>query len=167
LINPLFKVWATKKYRYKIAWGGRGSSKSWSIAEMLIQLSRIAKIRILCTRELQMSISDSVIQLLADTIERLNCANEFDVQRNTIKNIRTGSTFLFYGLKANITKIKSLEGVDIVWCEEAENISENSWNVLIPTIRKEGSQIWVSFNPANILDYTYQHFVVEPPKSCL
>lgn len=152
-----------RPHRYKIAHGGRGSGKSWSIARILIEISRRGKFRILCARELQNSISDSVIQLLSDTISRCGYDNEFDIQKTTIINLVTGSEFLFYGIKTNVTKIKSLEGIDICWVEEAESVSEDSWNVLIPTIRKEGSEIWASFNAKNILDNTYQRFIVDPP----
>lgn len=150
-------------HRYKVAYGGRGSGKSWSIARLLIEISRRGKYRFLCARELQNSISDSVLQLLDDTIQRCGYQNEFDVQNTTIINLATGSEFLFYGIKNNVTKVKSLEGVDICWVEEAEAVSKDSWDVLVPTIRKEGSEIWVSFNPKNMLDDTYQRFIVHPP----
>lgn len=150
-------------HRYKVAYGGRGSGKSWTIARLLIEIARRSPSRFLCARELQNSISDSVIQLLADTIERYDYQAEFDVQKNKIYNLKTGAIFLFYGIKNNPTKIKSLEGIDICWVEEAENVSKESWEILIPTIRKEYSEIWVSFNPKNILDDTYQRFVVSPP----
>ncbi|VEB26168.1 Uncharacterized conserved protein [Actinobacillus lignieresii] len=150
-------------HRYKVAYGGRGSGKSWTIARLLIEISRRSSSRFLCARELQNSISDSVIQLLADTIERYGYQSEFDVQQSKIYNLKTGAFFMFYGIKNNPTKIKSLEGVDICWVEEAENVSKDSWDILIPTIRKEHSEIWVSFNPKNILDDTYQRFVISPP----
>ena len=150
--------------RYKVFYGGRGSGKSWSIGEALIELAARYQIRILCTREIQNSISDSVITLLSDTIERLGYDDIFEVLKTEI-NCVNGSRFMFYGLKSNPTKIKSMEGIDIVWCEEAESISKESWDILIPTIRKDGSQIWITFNPRNILDETYQRFVVNPPKS--
>ena len=161
-VIPVFRKFK-KSHRYKVAYGGRGSGKSWTIARLLIEISRLMPVRILCAREFQNSISDSVIQLLADTIERHKYTNEFDVQRNRIYNLKTGALFMFYGIKNNPTKIKSLEGVDICWVEEAENVSKDSWDILIPTIRKEGSEIWVSFNPKNILDDTYQRFIVNPP----
>lgn len=156
-----------KKSRYKIAHGGRGSGKSWSIAILLIEISRRGKFRILCAREFQNSITDSVIQLLADTIERGKYSSEFEIQRNRIYSLVTGSEFIFLGIKNNPTKIKSLEGVDICWIEEAESVSNESWNILIPTIRKQNSEIWVSFNAKNILDPTYQRFVINPPKDSI
>lgn len=160
-LPPIFAPFI-EPHRYKIAYGGRGSGKSWSIARLLIEIARRMPARILCGRELQTSIKDSVLQLLSDTIDRNRYQKEFDVQKQTIVHKRTGATFLFYGIKNNITKIKSLEGVDICWIEEAENVSQESWDVLIPTIRKERSEIWVSFNPKNALDDTYVRFIKNP-----
>lgn len=112
---------------------------------------------------MQNSISDSVIRLLDDTINREGYQAEFEVQRASIRHLITGSEFMFYGIKNNPTKIKSLEGIDICWMEEAEAVSKESWDILIPTIRKPGSEIWVSYNPKNILDDTHQRFVIAPP----
>ena len=71
--------------------------------------------------------------------------------------------FLFLGLSNNISKVKSYEGLDVCWVEEAESVSYTSWETLIPTVRKKGSEIWVSFNPNDEMDDTYQRFVVNPP----
>lgn len=156
-----------KASRYKIAYGGRGSGKSWTIARLLVEISRRTKVRIFCARELQNSISDSVITLLSDTIYRNGYQAEFDIQRQAVYHFGTGSEFIFYGIKNNPTKIKSLEGVDICWVEEAEAVTKESWDILIPTIRKSGSEIWVSFNPKNILDDTYQRFIESPPNDSI
>ncbi|WP_338564098.1 PBSX family phage terminase large subunit [Erwinia sp. E_sp_B04_7] len=126
-------------------------------------MARRGNYRFLCARELQNSISDSVIRLLDDTINREGYQAEFEVQRANIRHLITGSEFMFYGIKNNPTKIKSLEGIDICWMEEAEAVSKESWDILIPTIRKPGSEIWVSYNPKNILDDTHQRFVIAPP----
>lgn len=159
---PKLEGFATGHHRYRVAYGGRGSGKSWTIAALLILEAARSKTRILCAREIQRSISDSVIQLLSDTIERLGLESFFDVQKTQILG-RNGSRFIFEGLRANITKIKSMEGIDRVWVEEAESVTATSWETLIPTIRKEGSEIWVSFNPLDELDNTYQRFVLNPP----
>lgn len=151
--RPLF----TPK-RYKIYFGGRGGAKSWAFAQALIIQGAMRPIRILCTRELQQSIQESVHKLISDTINRLGLHTFYEIQQSTIKG-RNGTQFIFSGLRNNTTQIKSMEAVDIVWCEEAEVISEKSWDILIPTIRKSGSEIWVSFNPADELDATYQRFV--------
>lgn len=165
-LNPIFRPFIGPS-RYKAAYGGRGSSKSWSIARLLIEIARRGKYRFLCARELQNSISDSVIRLLDDTIIREGYQAEFEVQRASVRHLATGSEFMFYGIKNNPTKIKSLEGVDICWVEEAEAVTKESWDILIPTIRKPGSEIWVSFNPKNILDDTYQRFIARPPVDCI
>ena len=153
-----------ESHRYKVAYGGRGSSKSWSIAQLLVVLAYKQQTRILCAREIQRSIQDSVLQLLADTIHRLGLDDFFEVQKTQIL-AQNGSRFLFEGLRSNITKIKSMEGLDIVWCEEAESITYTSWETLIPTVRKEGSEIWVSFNPNDEMDDTYQRFIINTPDS--
>ena len=148
--------------RYKVVYGGRGSGKSWSIAQLLVLRAFQEPTRILCAREIQRSISDSVLQLLNDTIERMGLRDYFDVQKTQIVGTN-GSRFIFEGMRSNITKIKSMEGLDIVWCEESESITYTSWETLIPTLRKKGSEIWVSFNPNDEMDDTYQRFVVNPP----
>tara|TARA_R100000951_G_scaffold5890_1_gene6266 strand:+ start:440 stop:1702 length:1263 start_codon:yes stop_codon:yes gene_type:complete len=148
--------------RYKVVYGGRGSGKSWSIAQLLVLRAFQEPTRILCAREIQRSISDSVLQLLNDTIERMGLRQYFDVQKTQIIGTN-GSRFIFEGLRSNITKIKSMEGLDIVWTEESESITYSSWETLIPTLRKKGSEIWVSFNPNDEMDDTYQRFVVNPP----
>lgn len=148
--------------RYKVSFGGRGSGKSWSVATLLVLKAYAEPTRVLCCREIQKSITDSVLQLLADQIERLGLTDHFEVQKTQIIG-RNGSRFIFEGLRSNVTKIKSLEGIDICWVEEAESLTKSSWDVLIPTIRAPGSEIWVTFNPYDELDDTYQRFVVAPP----
>lgn len=152
--------------RYKVLWGGRGSGKSYSFADGLIAKTHQAKKRILCTRENQNSIKDSVHRLLSDQIYACGLSPFFRIQQDSILG-HNGSEFIFKGLRHNISEIKSLEGIDICWCEEAEKISQDSWNILIPTIRKPNSEIWVSFNPEEEASATYQRFVVNPPPSCL
>lgn len=148
-------------HRYKVLYGGRGAAKSWSVARALLIKASSETKRILCTRELQTSIRDSVHQLLRDQIDAMGLPG-FIVTEREIRHTN-GSVFLFEGLRYNVTKIKSLEGIDIVWVEEGERISAASWEVLIPTIRKAGSEIWVTFNPDRKEDSTYQRFVLRPP----
>lgn len=149
--------------RYKIAYGGRGSGKSHSFATALLLLSTSKRIRVLCTREVQKSIKDSVHRLLSDQIERLGLQKQFRILETEIRGAN-GSEFLFAGLSNQTAdSIKSFEGVDVCWCEEAQSITKKSWNTLIPTIRKEGSEIWISFNPDLDTDETYQRFVINPP----
>ena len=116
-INPIFEPFI-EAHRYKVAKGGRGSGKSWAIARLLVEAARRQPVRILCARELQNSISDSVIRLLEDTIEREGYSAEFEIQRSMIRHLGTNAEFMFYGIKNNPTKIKSLEGIDICWVDE-------------------------------------------------
>jgi phage terminase large subunit len=149
--------------RYKIAWGGRGSAKSWSIARALLILAAQKPLRILCAREFQNSITDSVHKLLSDQIAALGLSEHYEIQKTTIICRSTGSEFIFSGLRHNVDSLKSKEGIDIVWVEEAQMVSGFSWDKLIPTIRKEGSEIWISFNPELETDETYKRFVLNPP----
>lgn len=153
--------------RYKVAYGGRGSAKSESFARSLLTLGMQNKELILCTRELQISIQDSVHRLLASTIMNNGLADQYEVLQSTIRHRHNGSEFLFKGLKHNITEIKGLQGVTKVWAEEAENISDRSWEVLIPTIRAPGSEIWISFNCKNRNDPTYERFVANAPPDAI
>lgn len=155
-------------HRYKVLHGGRGGAKSWAIARALIAIAHTrSKSRILCAREFQTSIEDSVHQLLDDQIKAMGLAPWFIVQKQSIVHRLTGSEFLFEGLRYNIQEVKSKESVDICWVEEAERVSEASWKTLIPTIRKDGSEIWISFNPENEDSSTYVRFVKNPPPSAI
>lgn len=146
--------------RYKVFYGGRGGAKSESICRALLLFGAQEKKRILCARELQGSIQDSVHKLLSDVISSNDNLRAFyEVQKATILG-KNGTEFIFKGLKHNITEVKSMAGVDICFVEEAEKVSDQSWEVLIPTIRKDDSEIWISFNPKNLTDPTYQRFVV-------
>jgi phage terminase large subunit len=160
-LQPLFK-----KARYKICFGGRGGAKSWGIARALLIMAARKPLRILCAREFQASIKDSVHKLLCDQIEALGLLPFYEITQTSIRGLN-GSEFAFIGLKNNPTNIKSFEGVDICWVEEGQTVSRLSWNILIPTIRKAGSEIWVSFNPDLETDETYQRFVVKPPRDAV
>lgn len=151
-----------KPARYKTYYGGRGSAKSWSMAIALVVRMLQSPVRVLCTREFQNSIADSVHRLLSDTIERLGLLSAFVITRDSIKS-KVGAQVLFKGLHHNIQEIKSTEGIDICWVEEAELVSDYSWDVLIPTIRNEGSEIWTSFNTRDETDPTYKRMVLNPP----
>lgn len=151
-----------KPARYKVAYGGRGGAKSWGISRALLILAANKQMRILCAREFQTSIRDSVHKLLSDQIAALGLEGFYEITQASIRG-KNGSEFSFVGLKNNVSNVKSYEGVDICWVEEAQTVSKTSWNVLIPTIRKENSEIWVSFNPELQEDETYQRFVIDPP----
>jgi phage terminase large subunit len=156
-----------KPARYKVARGGRGSGKSWGFARALLLIGASKQVRILCTREVQKSIQQSVHQLLADQIDALGLNEFYEVLKTEIRGLN-GTQIYFSGL-SDITadSLKSFEGVDICWCEEAQSITEKSWKTLIPTIRKEGSEIWATYNPELESDPTHQRFVVNPPPDCV
>lgn len=167
IVPKLHKV-LFRPSRYKVAHGGRGSGKSWSFARALIALAYSRKVRILCAREVQKSIRDSVHRLLGDQIELLGLTGSFEVLRDEIRCTTTGSQFLFTGLSnTTVEAIKSFEGVDYCWVEEAQTVSERSWEILIPTIRKSGSEIWVTFNPYEETDPTFLRFVTNQPPDCI
>ena len=152
--------------RYKIAYGGRGSAKSWSMARALLLLGAQKPLRILCVREFQNSLGESVHRLLAEQIEELQFSPIYTVRKASITGAN-GTEFVFAGLRHNISKIKSFEGADIVWVEEGQTVSKKSFDVLIPTIRKSGSEIWVTFNPDLEEDDVHQRFVVCPPAGAM
>jgi phage terminase large subunit len=152
-----------KPSRYKVAYGGRGGAKSWGFARALLLRASAKPLRVLCTREVQKSIKDSVHQLLNDQVQSLGLGAFYDVLATEIRG-RNGSKFIFSGLSDQTAEsIKSFEGIDIVWVEEAQAVTKRSWNILIPTIRKPESEIWVSLNPELDTDETYTRFVVNPP----
>lgn len=152
--------------RYKVLYGGRGGAKSWGIARALLIIGARKPTRILCAREFQTSIKDSVHKLLSDQIVTMGLTEFYEITQNSIRG-KNGTEFSFVGLKNNVANIKSYEGCDIAWIEEAQTTSKLSWNVLIPTIRKEGSEIWISFNPELETDETYQRFIVNQPENCI
>lgn len=152
--------------RYKVYYGGRGSAKSHCFARALLVLGMQKPLRILCAREYQRSIADSVHKLLKDLINDYDLGFHYEVLQTTIRG-RNGTEFIFAGLHHNIASVKSVERIDICWVEEAQTVSKASWDVLIPTIRADDSEIWVSFNPDLEDDDTYQRFVIHTPTHCL
>ena len=153
--------------RYKVAHGGRGSAKSWGFARALLILSLKNPLRILCTREVQKSIKDSVHRLLSDQIEQMGLGSMFDILETEIRG-KNGSLFVFAGLSTQtVESIKSFEGVDICWVEEGQAVKKRSWDVLTPTIRKPGSEIWVTFNPELDSDEVWVRFVKHQPPNAV
>src|SRR6266567_2108030 len=164
--------------RLKIIYGGRGAGKTDGVAEALIIFSMKLKLRILCGREIQNSIDESVKETIEAYISNLGLEDEFIIQRKSIICKRTGSKFLFSGLKFKINSIKSLAKIDIVWVEEANNVSKTTWDKLMPTIRgkhesspdglggpfKIGPECWITFNPELEDDETYNRFVLNKEK---
>lgn len=148
--------------RYKILYGGRGGGKSYAVADQLLIEAVSAPHRVLCAREYQASIKDSVHRLLADRIDVLGLGDFYEIQRDAIYG-RNGSAFIFRGVRHNVQSIKSMTGITRVWVEEAQTVSEESWRILIPTIRDQGSEIWLTLNPGRKPDATSQRFIESPP----
>lgn len=147
-----------KQADYIVYWGGRGGAKTWAVAEALVRKAAAGQLLIGCAREFQNSIKDSSHRVIKNTIERLGLSAWFSITADSIKS-RLGSEFIFKGL-SNPDSLRSLEGCDILWVEEAQSVSEASWRGVIPTIRKSGAMIWVTFNLMDETDATYQRFVV-------
>jgi phage terminase large subunit len=156
----------SEQSRYKSAKGGRGSAKSWSFAAALLVKGTEKPQRFLCCREFQKSIKDSVHQLLADLIRLWGIEDFYEVQSAGIFG-KNGTVFGFEGLRHNITNIKSWEGADVAWVEEAQTMSKSSWDILPPTIRKKDSELWFSWNPDLVEDETWIRLVDTPPEDLI
>lgn len=154
--------------RWKGLWGGRGSGKSWQVARRLIvKAATLDDYRVLCVREYQTSISDSVISVLKRQIRELNAGAYFHTTDYTIRSHR-GGDFIFDGLHHNADQIKSKEGIRACWNEEAHSTSDESWKYLIPTVfREPDSEMLVTFNQHDEDDPTYQRLVIKPPPSSI
>lgn len=150
LFNPIYRIFAY--------WGGRASGKSYNVGLSLLLQGRQEKLRILCTRQIQNTIKDSVHKLLKDLIDKFEFT-DYRITQDSIVNSVTGTEFIFKGLWRNISEIKSLEGIDRCWVEEAQNVTNEAIDILTPTIRKPGSQIIFTFNRFTDLDPVYVRFV--------
>jgi phage terminase large subunit len=150
-------------YRYKIAYGGRGSGKSWAFARALLIQAAEQPLRVLCAREVQKSIKQSVHTLLVEQIQQLGLGYFYTVTESEIRGLN-GSVFSFTGLAQHtVESVKSFESVNRCWVEESQTVSKKSWDILVPTIRAPGSEIWISLNPDLDTDETYTRFVLNDP----
>ncbi len=174
-LKPLFCDFAISDYRFCVMFGGRGGGKTQAVADWLILCSlgiynikdlengistNAEAIKILCTREYQSSIKDSVHAVITRRINELGLSELFTITRDEIKSV-IGSTFIFKGITKNISEIKSTDNIKFCWVEEAERVTKNSWNTLTPTIRAIGSKIIITFNPESADNETYQRFIVK------
>lgn len=145
-IPAVFKELLCEKKRVKLYYGGRAGGKSYAFADSLLLRGRQEKLFIVCLREIQSSMKDSVKKLLEDRIQFYGFL-DYKIYESKIENQVTGTVFSFKGLRdQDPQKIKSLEGADIAWVEEAQSISKKSFDILLPTVRKDGSEIWMSMN---------------------
>lgn len=158
---PVYKA-LDAPHRYKILKGGRGSGKSWSVSRKLLLTGLRRPVKVLCTRELQKSIKQSVHALLKAQIKLLNLQDYYRVTEHTITGLN-GSEFIFMGVRFNSDEIRSTEGLTHCWIEEAHSITETSWDIIDPTVRSEGSEIWVTYNPRFKFDYIHKKFTIDTP----
>lgn len=165
-IEGLKDFWRTPS-RIKVLYGGRGSGKSYSAATHVMMASREVKLNILCLRQLQNSIRQSVYTLIKDLIYQEGCQDEFQFTISEIRHLHTGSVFKFMGISRNVDEIKSTENIDICYIEEAHALTKDQWDVISPTIRKEHSEIIILFNPQHRNDFVFQNFVEKPPKNSI
>lgn len=156
---------------YKIMYGGRGGSKSWDMARAILCLGAHKKLFIVCGREIQRSIKDSVHKLLSEQVSALGLNDYYEIQEQKIIGRLNGTEIVFVGVRNNITSIKSMEGIDIFWLTEATHVSDHTWDTLLPTVRRDppfgpfgnGSEVWIDFNPDLASDDTYKRWVLDPP----
>lgn len=162
-LNPHLREFWLRRARNRVLYGGRMSSKSWDAAGVALVLAQELSIRVMCTRHFQNRIDESVYPLLKAQIDRFGLSKQFAVYKNRIECPETGSEFFFFGRARNIAEIKGTHGVDIHWAEECEMLTREQWRQIDPTLRGDGSQHWLIFNPQYLTDFVYRNFVTDPP----
>lgn len=152
-LNPALKQFWQTKADIKILKGGRASSKTWDIAGFSIFLAINYNVKFLCVRSFQNKIQESVYATLIVQIDNFNLRDQFDILKSTIVHKKTGSSFHFYGLSRNTEEVKGFVGANILWVEEAAFLTQDQWSIIEPTIREQGSECWVSYNPRLVADF--------------
>ena len=153
------------KKRYKIMHGGRGAAKSYDAADCLLIKSLQSKTFMLCSREYQASLDASVHRLFCERVYDHKLEKHFTLQRDKIIGVN-GSMFIFKGMQ-DMRSLKSIPGITHLWLEEADNLSIDSWQTIVPTIREEESEIWATFNPMHETDVLYKQFVLNHDEDAL
>lgn len=161
-LNPNLKTFWRTRADIKVLKGGRSSSKTHDAAGMAIYLAANYSLKFLCLRAFQNRIEDSVYTLLKDKIDEAGYTDDFHITNNQIIHKTTGSSFHFYGINLNLKEIKGFEGADIAWLEESESLTKDQWEVIEPTIRKEGSECWILYNPKHVSDFVETNFKHDP-----
>lgn len=161
-LNPALKSFWSSKADVRVLKGGRASSKTWDAAGFAIFLAKTYRVKFLCMRQYQNKIQESVYATLVIQINRFNLSHEFDILKTTIRHKSTGSEFHFYGIHRNIGEIKGFEGADIGWIEEGEGMTKEQWSIIEPTLRKEGSEAWLIYNPRFVTDFVETQFIHNP-----
>lgn len=161
-LNPNLRSFWRTRADVKVLKGGRASGKTWDAAAMAVFLAANYSLKFLCVRQFQNNISDSVYTVLVEMIERMGYEDQFEILKTSIVSKTTGSEFIFFGFQRNTSSIKGTEGVDICWIEEAEDLTKSQWEVIEPTIRKDGSECWIIYNPRMVSDYVETYFKHAP-----
>jgi len=167
ILNPNLRGFFESDHRYYVLYGGRSSGKTYHSAGFCVFLASQYKVKFLCVRQFQARISDSVKSTIEECIDLCGLRDEFKITENAIEHKYTGSTFSFLGINRNLNEIKGLSGIEVLWIEEAEALTEEQWRVIMPTVRAEGSKIFIVFNPRLHTDFVYQRFVINPPENAI
>jgi phage terminase large subunit len=165
-MNPeLRDVWFNPA-RIKLVYGGRASSKSYDFATAISYMGSVMKLKVVVARQFQNSIAQSAKSLIESRIEALGLSDRYDFQRTITLDTFTGTEYFYFGIARNITELKSLDNVDILVIEEAGKLTKEQWEIIEPTIRKEGSEIWLVFNPDLATDFVWS-LVLNPPANTI
>lgn len=168
ILNPNLRgFFETPGIRNYVLHGGRASSKTMHTAGFCVYLAANYRVKFLCVRRFQARIQDSVKSVIEHQIYAAGLQDEFDITDSEIRHKHTGATFSFLGLERNLREIKGFFGAQVLWVEEGEALSAEQWEVLEPTIREEGSVVFLVFNPHYISDFIWKNFVVNPPPKTL
>ena len=168
LLNPNLRgFYEAKGVRNYVLYGGRASSKTYHTAAFCVYLATQYRVKFLCVRQFQNRISDSVKSVIEECIYKLGLESQFHITERDISYPDTGSTFTFLGIQRNLKEIKGIANIDVLWIEEAEDLGPEQWKVLEPTIRAEGSRVFIVFNPRYASDFVYKRFVSKPPADTL
>lgn len=166
ILNPNLEGFYEANKRYYVLYGGRSSGKSFHTAGFCVFLASQYKVKFLCVRQFQNRIGQSVKSTIEKCIDLAGMRKDFHITENSITHKKTGSDFTFLGINRNLEDIKGVFGVDILWIEEAEGLTQDQWKVIIPTIREEGSKVFIVFNPRKVDDFVWKNFVInERPRS--
>ena len=152
-LNPVLRGFWTTKADVKVLKGGRASSKTWDAAGFAVYLAANYTLKFLCMRQFQNKIAESVYAVLKIQIERFGLLAQFDITNNCIRHKKTGSEFHFYGIHRHTAEIKGFEGADVGWIEESEGLTKEQWSIIEPTLRKEGCEAWILYNPHLVSDF--------------
>ena len=164
MLNPALRgFYESKNTRNYVLYGGRASSKTYHTAAFCVFLATQYRVKFLCVRQFQNRISDSVKTVIEECIFNQGMQGEFNITETGIEHRITGASFVFLGIQRNLKEIKGIAGIEILWIEEAEDLTEAQWEILEPTVRAQSSKIFIVFNPRFSTDYVYKRFVTNPP----